>query len=200
MSDLRLSGKELEFLGNQAIFPLKKQITGKIIAVYAAIEQDLRQEIGQNPFSFPELTLKRTGKVSKGENYRGQPYIVLDFPRLLQKDTIFLFRNVCLWGHYFIHVFILTGSLLETYRYSLTRNIEKIRQKDLLINTNDDPWELVIGTSKLVPARQVSEKKMAALIEKSPHITLGSALSFTQFDKLKENSLNFFGNILDLLV
>lgn len=41
-------------------------------------------------------------KVSRGENYRGLPYIVLDYPRHFAGDDTFSFRTVFLWGKYVV--------------------------------------------------------------------------------------------------
>jgi len=48
-------------------------------------------------------------KISRGENYLGLPYLVLDYPRLFRPDAVLAIRTFFWWGHFFSSTLQLSG-------------------------------------------------------------------------------------------
>ncbi|PZP49006.1 MAG: hypothetical protein DI598_08905 [Pseudopedobacter saltans] len=52
----------------------------------------------------------KTPKISKGEQYEGLPYLMLDYPRMFSSNDTFAVRSFFWWGNYFSISLLLTGS------------------------------------------------------------------------------------------
>ena len=52
-------------------------------------------------------------KISKGENYRGLPYVMLDYPRLFGREEVLAIRTFFWWGHGFSVTLHLKGGYRE---------------------------------------------------------------------------------------
>ena len=53
------------------------------------------------PLAIPRGENAYSGKISRGENYRGLPYLILDYPAYFSQKDIFAFRTMFWWGHFF---------------------------------------------------------------------------------------------------
>lgn len=78
---------------------------------------------------------KNSGKISKGENYKGLPYYVLDYPRVFSKKELFAFRIIVWWGHYIIFTIISEGAINKRLDLGQLTYL-----KDWKLDTNKDPW------------------------------------------------------------
>lgn len=100
----------------------------------------LASELANEPQALP-LPPIRT-KVSKGDNYRGLPYWVLDYPALFEKDDVLAYRTICRWGHEFSFTLHLAGAYLEKHKAQLIAGYDKLFAiQDLYICVNTQQWE-----------------------------------------------------------
>src|ERR1700737_3694132 len=87
-----LSPEELELVTNAEWILTKNAIMQKAWWLLEDLQVELVSNIKQISRILPEEVLKTTAKISKGENYKGLPYLVRDFPRCFDKDAIFAVR------------------------------------------------------------------------------------------------------------
>ena len=83
-----MTPQERAVIQNRAFFDLKKSATDKIIKELQELRQAIKASTQFQQFDFPERTDTANGKISKGENYLGYPYLILDFPRRFEKGNI----------------------------------------------------------------------------------------------------------------
>jgi hypothetical protein len=91
-------------------------------------------------YDLPSELSRIHGKISSGENYRGLPYLILDYPRVFDKENIFAFRSMFWWGNYFLFTLHLQGKFLEQHRTVLADNLQNQQTGKLYISTGNDPW------------------------------------------------------------
>ena len=135
--------QQLDYLHNTDFLLAKRKITAQLQRLLAASEQELVKLVQQEECTLlPENCHVIAGKISRGENYRGLPYLVLDYPRLFNKDDIFTFRTMCWWGNFFSCTLHLQGETLAAYRPSLKETlIAATLPADTFICTNTSPWD-----------------------------------------------------------
>ncbi len=133
--------KELTALQNKDFFYLKRSATDKIIALFGQIAESIKALPEHRDFLFPEGTDASTGKISRGENYRQLPYIVLDLPRLFSPTSIFAFRVMYLWGHEFSFSLLLSGEALQTYLPQISAKFEYLQDHHLFVCMADTLWQ-----------------------------------------------------------
>jgi len=99
--------------------PDKNAIIGKASPFFGELSGIL-QERWRNE-AWPEgqqelqAILQVPPRISKGENYKGLPWVVLDYPRCFGRDDVLAVRTLFWWGHYFSVTLHLKGSYKEMF-------------------------------------------------------------------------------------
>lgn len=90
--------------------------------------------------ALPETITATAPKISKGENYMGLPYVMLDYPRCFGKDDVFAIRSFFWWGNYFSCTLQLKGVYKEQYQQKISDAINKNLLTHCSMNTDDEEW------------------------------------------------------------
>lgn len=107
------SARELEIIQDNELFPLKFSTVQKITRLFLLLEEALKDKAISSQFPFPGNCEQHGGKISKGENLDGFPWVVLDYPRQILQQDLFIFRTQCWFGHGFTFSLILKGDPLN---------------------------------------------------------------------------------------
>lgn len=128
-------------------------------------------------------------KISKGENYRGLPYKVLDFPRLFGQEDIFAIRLLFWWGHYFTATLHLSGRYRSESLPSIIQSLPLLTQKGYYLGIHPDPWlhHFEPHTYKLLS--EMDQEQFLGLSSSLPHLKI--AASFPLEDVISEPGLLF---------
>lgn len=133
---ITFSKHELVCLQDTDFLLTKRAINEKVQALLLKLASELANE----PQTMP-LPPIRT-KVSKGDNYRGLPYWVLDYPASFVKDNVFAYRTICRWGHEFSFTLHLAGAPLQQHKPSLIANYTQlVAMPGLYLCVNSQQWE-----------------------------------------------------------
>ena len=93
------SPEELAWLEDPTWFPRKRQLIERVGRELESLRDLLCSSPEIAAIDWPDGTDVQTGKLSRGENYHGQPWIMLDFPRFFHREGIAAFRTLFHWGH-----------------------------------------------------------------------------------------------------
>ena len=104
---------ELQTIHNTKFFSVKATATKKIEHLFADVRDAIKNEIENRNIIFPGEVDSINGKIFRGENYLGLPYLVLDYPKHFSKDSIHAFRTMFWWGNFFSFTMHLQGKALE---------------------------------------------------------------------------------------
>jgi len=80
-------------------------------------------------------------RISKGEQYKGLPWVMLDYPRVFGKEDIFAIRTMFWWGHYFSMTLHLKGEYLRTYLPVILSNRGVLEAAGFWPGVSEDEWE-----------------------------------------------------------
>ncbi|HKR04092.1 MAG TPA: hypothetical protein VJY62_05590, partial [Bacteroidia bacterium] len=139
-SKFKFTRDEVQLIGHQDFFRQKSIITQKMISLFHDLNNDIEILKTENEKYLPQKVKIISGKISKGENYLGLPYIVLDNPRIFSRQNIFAFRSMFWWGNYFSFTFHLSGKYLEDYSKNIYKNFETLRKKKFLVCIHNEQW------------------------------------------------------------
>jgi hypothetical protein len=199
-SKFTLSAQELQLAGDQSFFLQKKIITQKIIAVLHELNHEIELIKSVHAASLPRDVLKISGKISKGENYLGLPYIVSDNPRVFSKQDIFAYRSMFWWGNYFSFTLHLSGKFMDDYRQNFLNRFHQLQKKNYLICIHSEQWIHHLEKENYQPLDGFTKKQLANLLNENKFLKLSRKLSLKQF----KNTVNFgaetFGDYLAALV
>jgi hypothetical protein len=132
---------EIELLSNAALILTKNALLQKLNHFLEEIQLKQQTIVEKNTSSFPEEVLKISPKISKGENYKGLPWLVLDHPRHFEQDNIFAIRTMFWWGNFFSITLHLSGRYKKTLQEKIISNYEQLCQQDVYLCISANEWE-----------------------------------------------------------
>jgi hypothetical protein len=200
MSNPLFTFEELEFISDKSFFLRKAAITGKVVGLLNALQPELKNVLLENKSLIPEAALQSTPKISRGENYEGFPWLVLDYPRVFNHNEVFAFRTLFWWGNSFVLAFQLSGVSFQKNCPAIISNLKSFTAEHCRIAIGTDPWIhnpddpsycdldkffLQVGVNEIL-----INQKFFKIVKKIP---------FSQSEKLKDEALFFYKQCIALL-
>jgi hypothetical protein len=192
---MQLTEKELPILQKTDFLLTKATAINKIYKLLEQTRENLKGSIKNSNFSFPEGTDLSNGKISKGENYKNLPYMVLDFPALFTKETVFAYRTMFWWGNFFSATLHLEGTALNNHRDSITMNLDKLLKKNVHIGVGETPWQYHYERDNYMPLNEAQHD----IITNCKFLKLSKKLELKKWNDVPEFSTNFFELVLSVL-
>ncbi len=193
----KLDTKELTYISDQDFLTTKFVITQKIIRLLVEAENLLKSEIQKSHLEFPDHFIQKTGKISKGENYRNLPYVVLDYPRYFRQDEVFAFRTMFWWGNYFSSTLHVQGEWLEKYKRNIINNLTN-EADETLICINQSPWEYHDKNDNYQLVKELTFEELSTLVSRHPFLKLSKNLNLSDYQKIPAFSLECYQNFIKL--
>jgi hypothetical protein len=177
---IALSKDELKLVTNAQILLTKNGIIHKVYTMFGLVAEQYRLEARN---VFPDAVVAISPKISRGENYLGLPYVMLDYPRYFKKEETFAIRSLFWWGNFFSITLQLSGSFMEMHKSNLQKGIEEGLFDGWYINNTDEMWDhhfeetnyTLINSSTLI-----TDRSFVKLAKKIPLHQWENALSFLQ--------------------
>ncbi|GAA4313608.1 hypothetical protein [Compostibacter hankyongensis] len=194
-----LTPEETRLVSDAELLLRKNGIIEKVYGLMGELHRSLEALPQIRSFPFPEGCLARGAKISKGENYRGLPYVILDYPRLFSRESIFAFRTLFWWGHDFICTLHLAGAAYHDYRESLVRQYPLLRSHHFLAATGDDPWVHHPDEEAFVPMEEISADGWGRELEQRSFLKLARRTPLQEWDAVVAEGQHSFGVLLEAL-
>jgi hypothetical protein len=136
---IHLSGLESELVSNTQWIFTKQNIIKKVQLVLGYLHEHFGQVVQEEKEFLPEVLQKPGGKITKGENYKGLPYLILDYPALYSKEDIFAVRTMFWWGNFFSISLHISGKYWRSQ--NIHRYLYHLKGKNFFICVNENEWE-----------------------------------------------------------
>ncbi len=152
---------EKQILQDTSFLIAKRHAIDKVDALFAQLQQNLMLENAYIQALENALDADLRGaKISKGENYKGLPYVVLDYPKLIIGTDIFLYRSMLWWGNFYSYSLFLQGEPWQKLKHFLQLG-DMEHDDDLYISTGERLWEYDYepGNYKLFKDLTIEEKE-----------------------------------------
>lgn len=173
-SKIRLSPSETALISNAEVILTKNSIIQKTVALLAQLQQNLVRE--------EAVTFPSSPKISKGENYLGLPYVVLDYPRISKGDDLLFIRSMFWWGHSFSSTLQVAGSYKEQHLPGLQTAFDTLAQQDYYIGINEDPWQHHFEPTNYKKLSSMRREEYFFLTAHQPHIKIAARWSLSEWD------------------
>ena len=192
---MNITEKELNILQGTDFLLAKSAVLKKIYNMLEETRTELKKIVRNTGLSFPEGTDTLTGKISRGENYKNLPYMVLDYPTLFTNDNTFAFRTMFWWGNFFSLTLHLEGEALKYYRNNLADNIERLVNQNIYIGIGKTPWEYHYEKHNYVPIKEIYREQILNF----KFVKLSKRIAVIEWRKVPEFSAEFFKFLLSIL-
>ena len=120
---VRLSAEEMRLVRDPAWILTKNSVMGKVVAMFGELSGGWKEP-----------------KISKGENYKGLPWVMLDYPRVFGKEDVYAIRTFFLWGHAFSVTLHLKGIYREQFLPAILARRAELAAAGFGIGISDDEW------------------------------------------------------------
>ena len=178
------SEKEFQFLTDTDFLLARAEITRKLANLLNATVRVLKPLAQQHSTSFPQGTDVRNGRLSRGENYRGLPWLVLDFPRKFSQEEVFALRTMVWWGHECSCTLHVQGETARRLLPALVGNLPAAAAGNCFFCLNPSPWEYHFGPANYLPASQVSAAMLQQQVNRHQFFKISRKLPLLHADKL----------------
>jgi hypothetical protein len=134
-SKLEFSPQQLSLLTDTHVWNERRRLAEQIGEWMGDMLLQLKQS-HQGVFEKVVPMTALNGKITKGDNYNGFPYLLLDYPNYFAKDEIVSVRNLIWFGNDFHCTFHLRGKLIHNVMHQLSR----ITSDEVFICTAPEEW------------------------------------------------------------
>ena len=132
---------EMELVSSPDIILTKNAILQKIKSFFEELQLKQQDVLKKNSLFFPEEVLNISPKISRGENYKGLPWLVLDNPRHFQHNNIFAIRTMFWWGHFFSITLHLSGNHKTDFLKKPPGHFSLLAQSHFHLYIGRNEWE-----------------------------------------------------------
>jgi hypothetical protein len=177
-SKLRLSLAEQELVQNAELILTKNRILQKAGLLLQVVQEQMQEETVNHSskiFTVPP-------KISKGENYLGLPYLILDYPRIAQGDDLCFVRSFFWWGHFFSSTLQLAGYYKKKHTAFILDQHSQLIARGYAAGVQVDPWQHHFGADNYRDVVQFSPTEFEQHLKKTTHVKLAKQWPLTEWD------------------
>jgi hypothetical protein len=179
---IRLSAKEAELIANADWILTKNHILQKVKYILEELQSQQQQFLRSHSSILPAEVIAIAPKISRGENYKGLPYLVLDHPRYFGKGDHFAIRSMFWWGNFFSVTLHLSGSYKKKYAHKIEASFISLKENSFFIGASEDQWEHHFETGNYLPLKEMNETNFKTNLTNKDFIKLAQRFSLEQWD------------------
>lgn len=189
---MQFTRSELAIIHNSDFFYTKLSIITKIDSLLAQVRDALKQIIKEQNLVFPKEVDVSTGKIFRGENYRGLPYLNLDYPKYFSNDSVITCRTLFWWGNFFSFTIHLQGKALDNRRKLLIQHHKELRKRGIYFCVNHTPWQYHYQPDNYILYDKLREEELKSYFAKNDFIKLSGKIALKDYQKLPDFSVKMF--------
>jgi len=196
---LSLSAEELELVCNKDWILAKKIVIDKVYFLMGELSQKMQQKIEENKLMLPTIVTDCSPKISRGENYRGLPYVMLDYPRYFKDKDALAIRTFFWWGNFFSINLHLSGAMKENVLPILKSNFNWLQQNNYYLGIHTDPWEHHFGADNYRLFKNYSAAEFEEIFLQKDFLKISISISLNQWESIPAFLEHHFNALMELL-
>ena len=177
VSKIHLSSAETELMQNAEIILTKNRVLEKMRSLLEEVQEKQIEFVRSNRLN--NEIFKTSSKISKGENYLGLPYLILDYPRFSFENNFFFIRTMFWWGNFFSCTLHLAGNSKEMYQDKIANSF--LQLQDLFISVSDDQWIHHLKESDYRKVDSMTKGQFEESLKSLNHIKIAGKHSLTEW-------------------
>jgi len=194
---IHLSKLEKELVQNKEWIFTKQLIIEKVYKLFGELHEVYKQISENEKKILPDFFQITGGKISKGENYEGLPYVMLDYPSFFSKENIFSIRTMFWWGNFFSITLHISGE-----NYKLKENFSELliylNENNFFVCVNENEWQHHFDTSNYVDGKNIAEDQFKEIAKKN-FFKISKKLSLNKWDSATNFLETSFKEIIEFI-
>jgi len=178
---IQLSRAEMDLMCDTNVILTKNKVLEKIRLLLELMQQQMVDYVKANNDLARLNIFQIPPKISKGENYLGLPYLILDYPRVFQQNETFAIRTFFWWGSFFSSTYHVAGN----YKNEVQHKIEDaypLLMTDHYLCINPDPWQHHFKEDNYLPIKAFKEEQFKNQLSSLEHIKIAAKWPLTKWD------------------
>lgn len=197
---IRLSPEEAALITRADWILTKNRVIEKTKQLLALLQTEQHYLLQSCLSSFPGEIINSSPKISKGENYKGLPYLVLDYPRYFNKEDFFAIRIFFWWGNFFSGTLHVSGQYKRQYEKQIIHSFASLKEKEFSICINKDQWEHHFETNNYQALQTLTASGFEEIVSKKAFIKLSKNIPLQQWNEAERNLLEIFSQLINTLI
>jgi hypothetical protein len=197
---IHFSGTETELMSNAGVILTKNIILHKIKVLLESIQFEMQLEVQSNSQWFTHPVFQPNAKISKGENYLGLPYMVLDYPRSFDVTNIFAVRTFFWWGNFFSSTLHITGDYKTAYFDNIINAYDALATAEYYISNNEDQWTHHFEEGNYTKIDDLSKEEFINYCHQFDHIKIAAKWPLWEWDFAATNLFKSWKLLLNICI
>jgi hypothetical protein len=180
---------EMELVSSPDIILTKNAILQKIKSFFEELQMKQHDILEKYSSQLPEEVLKISPKISRGENYKGLPWLVLDNPRYFQHNNIFAIRTMFWWGNFFSITLHVSGNNKIDLLKNLADNISSLAKNDFYIYNGTKEWEHDIDPDSYKKLSAINEDDLQKIFAANSFLKIAVKFTVESLEAIEDKLL-----------
>jgi hypothetical protein len=180
---------EMELVSSPDIILTKNAILQKIKSFFEELQMKQQEILKKYSSQLPEEILKISPKISRGENYKGLPWLVLDNPRYFQHNNIFAIRTMFWWGNFFSITLHVSGNNKIDLLKNLADNISSLAKNDFYIYNGTKEWEHDIDPDSYKKLSAIDEDELQKMFSANSFLKIAVKFTVESLETIEDKLL-----------
>lgn len=194
---IHFSKLETELIKNKEWILTKHSIINKVYHLFGEMHEIYKQISELEKISLPAFYKNTGGKISKGENYQGLPYVILDYPALFSKENIFAIRTMFWWGNFFSISLHISGKYFQIQE-DISNLQTYLHEKNFFVCVNENEWQHHFEPSNYISIAALDEQKLSEIL-KGNFFKIAKKLELNTWEETPEFLKNTFIELIEFL-
>ncbi len=196
---LQLSPEEEQLVQKADWILAKNTVLKKVNEALGRLQKEQSSWLQEHPAFLKEHPRALYPKISRGENYGGLPYLVLDYPRLFDKENVFAIRSFFWWGHFFSTTLHIAGSYQEQFREKIADGFQQLQQDAFFICTHTEQWEHHFEPSNYTALKNLTTAQFKTIVHEKPFTKISYKIAVNDWREAEKRMLTSFQCYIQLL-
>lgn len=194
---IHLSKYESEVVTDTGWILTKQAIIEKIYSFFGEMHEVYKTISAKEKKFLAEFKPIKNGKISKGENYLGLPYVILDYPALFKRDNIFAIRTMFWWGNFFSITLHISGKK-RMHNINFPNLLSLLKEKDFFVCINENEWQHNFDSTNYIAVNEIDKKQWGQVCTKN-FFKISKKIELTRWNETPNFLEKSYQELIDLL-
>ena len=198
-TNLMLSAEEQLLVNKSDWILMKRDIMDKAVLLLSQLSVSIEARIKAGENFLPDEIRLSKPKISKGENYLGLPYALLDYPKYFDHENIFTIRTLFWWGNFFSITLHLSGSCKERFTEAIVQHVHYLLKDDWCICINEDQWQHHFEPINYLIATAIDREKLIRMLKQRPFIKIAQRFPLGSWNEMPAMLERAFSTLMEII-
>lgn len=193
---IHLSAEELTLMQNSGWILTKNGIMEKVCVQFGRVSLLMQDEMNRHPPP-ADIRVWKGPKISRGEKYLGLPYVMLDYPRVFEKEHILAIRTFFWWGNFYS----ITLHVKGRFRTAVLQNLSSFSVAGSMpfhVATAGDEWNHNINSHEYSLLHNMPAGRQQNELSSPDFIKVAVKVDFGRWNEIETIMAGYFPVLLEI--